>query len=989
MVKDTSQDAWTWTRWLPHDLSATSGADEHASTAMALRSLVDARLADRGQQTTSWPGPWTIVVVDPSGDLADVPGLVSLLADGKRAGVTAICVADRSRRLLASCSTVVAVDDAAGTRLVVRQAAQSIVRDVSADQVTTEWAESVARGLAPLADAGADASLTIPATCFLFDLLGLDRGDLRSAIVERWRSGEGRPRTAVGLGAQGVVELDLISDGPHVLVAGTTGSGKSELLQSLVAGLAIANAPGQVAFVLVDYKGGATFVDCGRLPHTLGVVTDLDAHLTRRALRSLDAELRRREVLFADVGARDLDQYHRTTTGQHGSLHRLVLIVDEFATLAEELPDFLDGLIDIAQRGRSLGIHLILATQRPGGVISPEIRANTALRIALRVTDTNESVDVVGTPAAAAIDKQRPGRACVRTGTTVTEMQTARIAEVVPSSQRIRVESLDHWGRPIASAPSQVDKTDMQLLADATHEATFVTDAQVPQPPWLPPLPHLLPITDVDGVLCPDLIPLGAVDLPDNQQQVPLVVDLSRAGPYLVVGGAGSGRTTALSTAVAVTASRLSCESLQAYVVDCAGGDLRVVVADLPHCAAVLSRDDFDAIARLIERLTDLAAERRSNRAAASSVASAAKPEPQRALLVVDGWEGFAIASEEHDGGRTVDAFLSLLRDAASIGMTVLIAGDRTALAPRLSGIVSRRFVLRLADRADYALAGIPPHHVPIRMPPGRAIRSEDHAEVQFAVLGRDASPAEQRRAVAAIAAAATPRAMAPMIAVRPLPRRVQLADLRPADRARPTLGVGGDRAEPIHLDLFAGPGTFLVAGPSRSGRTTALTVIGKQLHSMATEIIVAAPARSELASFACALGIPVWDRNAPGHSLTAASHGRRVILVDDAETFLDSAVEAALTEIARQRDSGQISVVAARTDDLTVSYRGLLFEAQRGRTGLLLQPAASDGELLGVRVRRARTAALPGRGVLVGDLPRLTGVVGSGNLMPVQVASP
>jgi S-DNA-T family DNA segregation ATPase FtsK/SpoIIIE len=855
--------------------------------------------------------------------------------------------------------------------------------------VTTEWAESVARALAPLADAGADASLTIPATCFLFDLLGLDRGDLRSAIVERWRSGKGRPRTAVGLGAQGVVELDLISDGPHMLVAGTTGSGKSELLQSLVAGLSIANAPGQVAFVLVDYKGGATFVDCGRLPHTLGVVTDLDAHLTRRALRSLDAELRRREVLFADVGARDLDQYHRTTTGQHGSLHRLVLIVDEFATLAEELPDFLDGLIDIAQRGRSLGIHLILATQRPGGVISPEIRANTALRIALRVTDTNESVDVVGTPAAAAIDKQRPGRACVRTGSTVTEMQTARIAEVVPSSQRIRVESLDHWGRPIASPPSRVDKTDLQLLADATYEATFVTDALVPQPPWLPPLTHLLPITDLDDVPGPDLIPLGVVDLPDIQQQVPLVVDLSRAGPCLVVGGAGSGRTTALSTAVAVTASRLSCESLHAYVIDCAGGDLRAVVADLPHCAAVLSRDDFDAIARLIERLTDLAVQRRSNHAATSTVASTARAEPQRALLVVDGWEGFAIASEEHDGGRTVDAFLGLLRDATSIGMTVLVAGDRTALAPRLAGIVSRRFVLRLVDRADYALAGIPAHHVPVRMPPGRAIRTEDHAEVQFAVLGRDASPAEQRRAVAAIAAAARPRATAPVISVRPLPRRVQLADLRPAERARPTLGVGGDRAEPIHLDLFAAPGTFLVAGPPRSGRTTALTVIGKQLHSMAIEVIVAAPARSDLASFACALGIPVWDRNAPGHSLTAASHGRRVILVDDAETFLDSAVEAALAEITRQQGSGQISVVAARTDDLTVSYRGLLFDAQRGRTGLLLQPAASDGELLGVRVRRARTTALPGRGVLVGDLPRLTGVVGSGNLMPVQVASP
>jgi S-DNA-T family DNA segregation ATPase FtsK/SpoIIIE len=295
LVSDSSEEAWTWTRWLPHDRSVAVSPSEHAATTAALRSLVDTRLTDRGTRTTnSWSGPWTVLVVDPSGDLVDVPGLVRLLGDGTQVGVSGICVDDRIRRLPASCSTVAAVDDGTGTSFVVRRPDGSVVRRVSADQVTTHWAERVARGLAPLADAGADTSATIPATCFLFDLLGLDRGNLRSAIVEYWRSGAGRPRTAVGLSAQGLVELDLISDGPHVLVAGTTGSGKSEFLRSLIAGLSIANGPGDIAFLLIDYKGGATFADCGQLPHTLGVVTDLDAHLTRRVLRSLDAELRRR-----------------------------------------------------------------------------------------------------------------------------------------------------------------------------------------------------------------------------------------------------------------------------------------------------------------------------------------------------------------------------------------------------------------------------------------------------------------------------------------------------------------------------------------------------------------------------------------------------------------------------------------------------------------------------------------------------------------------
>ena len=993
LVSDSSEEAWTWTRWLPHDRSVASSPSEHAATTAALRSLVDTRLTERGTRTTTttWSGPSTVLVVDPSGDLADVPGLVRLLADGTHVGVSGICVDDRIRRLPASCSTIVTVDDGTGTSLVVRQPGGSVVRGVSADQVTTQWAERLARGLAPLADAGADTSATIPATCFLFDLLGLDRGNLPSAIIERWHSGMGRPRTAVGLSAQGLVELDLISDGPHALVAGTTGSGKSEFLRSLVAGLSIVNGPGDIAFLLIDYKGGATFADCSRLPHTVGLVTDLDAHLTRRVLRSLDAELRRREVLFAQVGARDLDQYRRTIS-PHASLHRLILIVDEFAALAEELPDFLDGLIDVAQRGRSLGIHLILATQRPGGVISPEIRANTTLRVALRVTDPNESADVVGTTAAAAIDKNRPGRACVRTGSTVIEMQTGRVADMAQSTQRIRVESLDRWGRPIATAESDLGRTDLQLLADAAQEATVITDARLPNPPWLPPLPDTLSIGATGDAGSPELLPVGMVDLPDTQQQMPLLLDLSRAGPCLVIGGAGSGRTTFLNTAVAVAASRLSSESLQVYAIDCAGGGGLHALVDLPHCAAVLSRDDFDAVERLIERLTLIAAERRIDHMNAFPVDwpdVAAQASQDLLMLVLDGWESFVSASDEHDGGRTVDVLLGLLRDATSVGMTVLITGDRTTLAPRLAGVVSRKFVLRLVDRADFALAGIPLHHVPLHMPPGRAIRSDDHAEVQFAVLGCDPSYAEQCRAVARIAAATKPRTTAPMITLRPLPRRVQLAELGPADLQRPTLGVGGDGAEPIRLDLFASPGTFLVAGPPRSGRTTVLTVLGKQLESANIEVLVAAPARSELARFAYSAGLVVYDVDAGADSLPVASRGRRVILIDDAEMFVDTAVGAALTDVVRRTDADQVAVVAARTDDLAVSYRGLLFEAQRPRTGLLLQPAAADGEVFGVRLRRSRTSVLPGRGVLVGDLPRLTGLAVSSGLLPVQVATP
>ena len=209
-----------------------------------------------------------------------------------------------------------------------------------------------------------------------------------AAIAASWVANgvDPSPRTVIGVAVDGIVDVDLVRDGPHALIAGTTGAGKSELLRSLVVGLAVASSPDHLTFVLIDYKGGSTFDACADLPHVVGVVTDLDDHLANRALRCLHAELRRREQLLRAVGAADLPAYRRLAP--HEVLPRLVVVIDEFAALVTEQPDFLHALVGIAQRGRSLGVHLILATQRPSGVISDDIRANTNLRLALRLHDT-------------------------------------------------------------------------------------------------------------------------------------------------------------------------------------------------------------------------------------------------------------------------------------------------------------------------------------------------------------------------------------------------------------------------------------------------------------------------------------------------------------------------------------------------------------------------------------------------------------------------
>src|SRR6202012_5647214 len=254
---------------------------------------------------------------------------------------------------------------------------------------------------------------------------------------------------------------DLRRDGPHGLIAGTTGSGKSELLQTLVASLAVANRPEAMTFGLVDYKGGSAFKDCVQLPHTVGMVTDLDAHLVERALVSLSAELTRREHTLAAADAKDIEDYtlKQERAGQPSQprpsrlepLPRLLIVIDEFASMVRDLPDFVTGLVNIAQRGRSLGIHLILATQRPTGAVSADIRANTNLRIALRVTDASESADVIEAPEAAHISPSPPGRGYVRLGhASLVPFQAGRVGGRRPGASAVAGDK--PWLAPVNRA---------------------------------------------------------------------------------------------------------------------------------------------------------------------------------------------------------------------------------------------------------------------------------------------------------------------------------------------------------------------------------------------------------------------------------------------------------------------------------------------------------------------------------------------------------
>lgn len=371
-------------------------------------------------------------------------------------------------------------------------------------------ARHLAAALGALRDPEDDTAGRVPTEVCLESLVG--RWDA-ARVCSQWAGatgdGHSRPRATIGVAADGTVDVDLVRDGPHALLAGTTGAGKSELLRTLVVGLAAGSPPDELQMVLVDYKGGATFDALDRLPHVAAVVSDLDEHLADRALRSLHAELRRRERLLREHHVDDLSRLDRRATTDVPP--RLVVIVDEFAALVAEQPAFLHSLVGVAQRGRSLGVHLLLATQRPAGIVSDDIRANTNLRIALRVHDVADALDVVGDRLPAGLPRRIPGRGVIRLGADeLLQFQTARL-------------------------------TDVDGAVTAICDAAERHGASAAPAPWLPPLPAVLRPSDV-----PDDA-VGWCDDPDAQRRVPLQWD---GGPVLVIGSQGSGVSTALSLLV-------------------------------------------------------------------------------------------------------------------------------------------------------------------------------------------------------------------------------------------------------------------------------------------------------------------------------------------------------------------------------------------------------------------------------------------------------
>lgn len=761
--------------------------------------------------------------------------------------------------------------------------------------MTVSMFQRVCRGLAPLRDRPSGVAADLPRRVTLAEIMPTPQVE---ELREHWRT----PRFAAVVGAApaGVATVDLDQDGPHVLIAGTTGSGKSELLQTMIASLALAASPTAINFLLVDYKGGAAFAAIETLPHVVGMLTDLDAEMSARALASLRAELRRREHLAAGTAERP---------------PKLMVVIDEFATLAAELPEFLAGLLDVAQRGRSLGLHLVLATQRPAGVVSPAIRANISARICLRVTDSAESIDVIGTAQAAQISRSTPGRAAMRTSEGVRSFQTALLTCEAPPplqihmARRPRRAETDHRVRAADGAAPAAQTAHQLTIASEVVSVARAAASGLPAPhrPWVEPLPALIPADGDTGFAmadCPDLQRHDRWSAPTES--------------VLVVGPPKSGRSSALRRLAAAAAS----VGAEIVVVDMTGG-----LADLtgwPQVSTYLTEQDPRLILRALTVL--------------------AEPEQQsvqrRRLLLVDGYD---LAIEELERTHFAAGSNAFITASARCGNTLQIAacGPGRLARHRSASIFSE--VIEFASSQQ----------------PGRARWRERTVQVI------DGTSVE----------APLTRATWPdRLIVRPLPTEVSTSQLPQPVPQRVPIGLGGDDASPVFLDLETAHGAFLVTGARRSGVTTAVTTVAEQaaragiptIHAHLTAAAAAAAQRG-------ARGIEQFshhvDCSSDAHALRAAlaAHdGPLVVACDPGRLGADHPAAALLERFLEVCDPGQVLIAGVDQDVVQRARRTYIGQAAAAGHGILLSPAPLLADAWGIAVPRRSGRPPPGRGWMV-----------------------
>ncbi|GAB2881169.1 type VII secretion protein EccCa [Streptomyces mayteni] len=892
-VGDVEGPEWGWLKWLPH-LHHPDELDHvgpvrmtHPSVAV-LEEWLGAELSRRTRfhrgATPDPDLPHLLVVLD--GGL--VGGGEALLDPNGMQGVTVLDVDGQAAALAETHGVRLELGE---TSLAVR-VGDTLDELGTADALTVAEAEALAMQLAPYrpdVDTSGDAEDLTTTVNTLPGLLGIqDPGRLDLDTLWRARPMRDSLRVPIGVSADGgLLDLDIKESaqsgmGPHGLVVGATGSGKSELLRTLVLGMAATHSPQQLNFVLIDFKGGATFAGMAELPHVAAVITNLedDLSLVDRAREALSGEMNRRQEVLRDAGNLvSIRDYERAR--QRGAalppLPSLFIVVDEFSELLTQKPDFAELFVQMGRLGRSLGLHLLLASQRLDESKLRGLEAHLSYRIGLRTFSEAESRTAIGVPDAARLPSA-PGHGYLKTDTTTLKRFRAAYVSgayrtgddgasvVLGGSTDVRRFRAGYVPVPVDERPPEPEpEPEPDEFTDGDDPGNTVLGVMVGQMAgqgpqahqvWLPPLDEPEPLDALHaGPAGPAGRPerrgegagltavIGVVDRPYHQRRDPLELDLTGAGGHVaIVGGPHSGKSTAVRALIASLALRHTPAEVQFYCLDFSG--TLFSLAGLPHVGGVAGRLDAEVVNRTVAEVLEVM-EARETRFRELGIESMATYRGARAegahrddvhgdvFLVVDGWAVLRQNYPELEGTLTAVAGRML-----TYGVHLVVTGNRWLdMRMGLRDLLGTKVELKLGDALDSEVDRKAQRTIPTDRP-GRGIT---HEQLHFLTAVPRVDGVRSAAGLADGVAGLVRRVdegwsggRAP--GVRLLPTSFATADLPAASTAQfgVTIGVEGSRLEPVVLTPGEDAG-LMVIGDSESGKTSLLRGIARQVTATRT----------------------------------------------------------------------------------------------------------------------------------------------------------
>jgi len=882
-VSPERRGEWEWLKWLPHALhpertDALGPVRLVAPTITMLEALLEDLLSARPRfdpedGMTRVAGPHLVVVLD-GGETA---GSDHLMAGNGVEGATVIDLTSPPPRAPDRSAVVLHV---AGDGTLTSATADGEIDLGRADSLPTTNAEALARQLAPLRlTEGARGEQPLSSELGLEELL--DLGDPYAFDPhETWvpRPNRDRLRVKFGIRPDGSsIELDLKESaqdgmGPHGLLIGATGSGKSELLRTLVLALAITHPPNSLNFALIDFKGGATFTRLDRLPHTSAVITNLvdELPLVDRMADAINGELiRRQELLRAAGNFASLRDYEkaRAAGAPLPEVPTLFVVVDEFSELLSARPDFIDNFVQIGRVGRSLGVHLLLASQRLEEGRLRGLDTHLSYRVGLRTFSDMDSRTVLGVSDAFSLPRA-PGHGFLRYGDEpMARFRSAYVSGVHRADQPHGAAPAgpEPLGLNVYSttyvAPALEDETDESTRDavddDAVGESLLdilvdrIAGRGVPaHQVWLPPLSVPPSLDQVLGELTVDPVRglrpaehngalhavFGVVDRPLDQRRDPLVLDLSGpAGHGVVCGGPQSGKSTALRSMITSLALTNTPREAQFYCLDFGGGSL-ASLRDLPHIGGVAGRQNTGAVRRTVAEVATILADR-ERRFAELDVDGMPTYRALRAagrvddphgdvFLVVDGWLTLRKEFEDQE-----EIITSIAQRGLAYGVHLLVTVARWFdLRPQVRDLLGSRVELRLGDPIDTMIDRTGALRVPENAP-GRGLGPTKH-QILTALPRIDGRVDDLATGVAGLVAAVRGSWHGePAPAVRMLPGRLPYVTLPADDPATHQLSVGIAEADlrPVRLNLGA-DAHVLALGDAESGKTTFIRALATRI---------------------------------------------------------------------------------------------------------------------------------------------------------------